>query len=138
MSLKSLQLREPRNEKTLRRKDERNKKIIRKALEQSWGQPDFLETHPVLPLEVSWTTACPATSLGIPPRARPSPCLHGRQHPPHQPQLVLLTPALQSRPAHLPTTCPPKTWLNTSRCLPRFREKLKMFEHHKLGQRPIT
>jgi len=103
VSLKSLQLREPRNEKALMRKDERNhQKISGAVMGAAWF---CRNSSPALPVAVGWTTTCPATSLGIPPRACPSPHLHRWQHPQHQPQLV------QSRPVHLPTVRPPETWL---------------------------
>lgn len=74
------------------------------------------------------------------PRGHPSPHLgNGTLRPsPAGPS----HPAPQCRPIQLPLPACVRLGLaksspNTPLCLPRFREKLKMFEHHKLVQCPV-
>lgn len=59
MSLKSLQLREPGNEKTYRRKDKRGKDQKSSGSERSQGQPGFADMHSLrVRASVGTTPAC--------------------------------------------------------------------------------
>jgi len=113
------------------------REIIRKFLEQSWEQHDFVETHP---LHCLLQLAGPQHAQLPPLASLPEPALH----PIYIGDSTLSTNPSWSR-ADLCTSPPSarlrlglaKTSLNTSWCLPRFREKLNMFEHHKLVQHPV-
>lgn len=59
MGLKSLQLREPGNEKTYRRKDKRGKNQKSSGSERSQGQPGYADTHSLrVRASVGTTPAC--------------------------------------------------------------------------------